>query len=220
MTRVVVVNGSPNADKGNTARLLKPFIEGMREAGAEVRLLYPKRMNIKPCGGTLSCWDKHPGSCGYRDDMQSAYPLLRQAEILVLATPVYIPLPGEMQNFLNRLCPLIDPVREKRRGRTRARFRSNVGIERIALVSTGGWYEKGNFDTVLKVAEEFAETTSVEFAGALLRPHAHVLRPGDPKGDAVLKAANEAGRALVLTGKIPKSLADAVGKPLVSEEEA
>jgi multimeric flavodoxin WrbA len=219
MKKVVVVNGSPRADRGNTGRILKPFIEGMRDARAEVRLLYPKRMNIKPCAGTLSCWDRHPGTCGHRDGMQSAYPLLRQAEILVFATPVYIPLPGEMQNFLNRLCPLIDPVLERRKGRTRARFRQDVRIERIALVSTGGWYEKGNFDTVLKVAKEFAETTSVKFAGALLRPHAQYLRQGDPKAEEVFEAAREAGRELVIRGRMPKRLSDAVGRPLIHEED-
>jgi multimeric flavodoxin WrbA len=32
--KVLVFNGSPNMDKGNTALILYPFIEGMREEGA------------------------------------------------------------------------------------------------------------------------------------------------------------------------------------------
>lgn len=219
MTRVVAVNGSPNREKGNTERILRPFLEGMKEAGAKIDLLYAKRLDIKPCKGELYCWNTNPGKCHIKDDMQSVYPLLKRADILVLATPVYIPLPGEMQNFVNRLVPLMDPVLTKRNGRTRARFRSDVKIRKIVLVSTSGWYEKGNFGTVLRIAKEIANDVSVEFAGALVRPHAQLLAREGSKADRVLEAARESGRQLVATGRISKSLIEAVGKPLIPEEK-
>ena len=81
--------------------------------------------------------------------------------------PVYIPLPGAMQNVINRLCPLIEPRLEFRQGRTRARFRDDVNIRKIVLVSTGGWWEKENFDTVVRIVEELAEAASVEFGGSI-----------------------------------------------------
>jgi multimeric flavodoxin WrbA len=40
--------------------------------------------------------------------MQSLYPKLREADILMLATPVYVPFPREMQNLVNRLVPLLE----------------------------------------------------------------------------------------------------------------
>jgi hypothetical protein len=33
--KVIAINSSPNMGKGNTALVLDPFLEGMREAGAE-----------------------------------------------------------------------------------------------------------------------------------------------------------------------------------------
>ena len=39
--RVVVINNSPKMNKGDTGLILAPFLEGMREAGAEVELLQP-----------------------------------------------------------------------------------------------------------------------------------------------------------------------------------
>jgi hypothetical protein len=66
----------------------------------------------------------------------------READILVLATPVYGPLPGEMQNLLNRLVPLFDSILEMRNDHTRARLRQDVKISKIVLVSTCGWWEK------------------------------------------------------------------------------
>src|SRR4030042_5975248 len=128
------MNGSPKMEKGNTAKILTPFLEGMKEAGASVELFYAKRLNVKPCAGDFYCWDKKPGQCHIDDSIQSVYPKLREADILVLATPVYIPLPGEMQNLINRLVPLMDPHLKRRNGRTRARFHSDVKIRKFVLV--------------------------------------------------------------------------------------
>jgi multimeric flavodoxin WrbA len=103
MTKAVAINGSPRMEKGNTALILTPFIQGMMDAGAGVELLYASRLEVKPCScGVMYCWDELPGECCIQDDMQSLYPRLKQADVLVLATPVYIPLPGAMQNVLNR----------------------------------------------------------------------------------------------------------------------
>jgi multimeric flavodoxin WrbA len=216
MTRVLVVNGSPNMEKGNTERVLRPFLEGLKEGGAEVDVIYPKRLNIMPCTGELHCWDAKPGECIIKDDMQSIYPLVERADILVLATPVYVPLPGEMQNFINRLVSIIDPVLTTRKGRTRARTRRGVSIRKVALVSTGGWYEKGNFDTVVMIAKELAENLSIEYSGALLRPHAHALQNGGPKVEGVFQAAKECGRELATSGRMSKQLLDAVSRPLLN----
>jgi multimeric flavodoxin WrbA len=105
LTKVVAINGSPNMDKGSTAKILGPFLDGMREAGASVELFYAKQLDVKPCTGELRCLREKPGQCYIDDSMQSLYPRLRDADILVLATPIYNPLPEEMQNLLNRLTP-------------------------------------------------------------------------------------------------------------------
>jgi multimeric flavodoxin WrbA len=138
LTNVVAINGSPKMEKGRTAKILTPFLEGMQKAGATVELFYARRLNIKPCDGDLYCWNKKPSECYINDSMQSLYPKLREADILVLATPVYVPLPGEIQNLINRLVPLIDPVLKRQNGRTRTRFRSDVKISKIVLVASSG----------------------------------------------------------------------------------
>jgi hypothetical protein len=96
LINVVAINGSPRMEKGRTAKILTPFLEGMKKAGATVGLFYARRLNVKPCDGEFYCWNKKPGECYIDDGMQSLYPKLREADIIVLATPVYIPLPGEM----------------------------------------------------------------------------------------------------------------------------
>jgi multimeric flavodoxin WrbA len=218
LTKVVAVNGSARMEKGYTAILLTAFLEGMKEAGAQVELFYAKRLNINPCTGEFHCWYEKPGECYIKDNMQLVYHKLREADILVLATPVYIPLPGEMQNFINRLCPLIEPILSKRNSRTRARFHNNVKIKKIALVSTCGWWEKENFSTVLRIVKEIARDVNVKFAGALLRPHANLLAQNKEKTKEILDAAKKAGFQLVEEGTISEELLEIVGQPLISEE--
>jgi len=221
--KVIAINGSPRMEKGYTALILTPFIQGMMDAGSEVELFYARHLKVKPCTcGEMYCWYKKPGECCIKDDMQLLYPQLREADILVLATPVYIPLPGEMQNFINRLCPLIEPILENCEGRTRARFHKQVKIRKIVLVSSGGWWEKANFGTVLRIIEELAKDASVEFAGAVLRPHAFLMKEKEKltkDGEAVLNAVKRAGYELVKEGGMNKKTLEMISRPLVSEEE-
>ena len=222
MQRVMAVNGSPSMEKGSTEMILARFLQGMRDAGAETETVYPSRLNLKPCNcNVMRCWYKHPGECLHGDDMRGLYARLRATDILVLATPVYVPLPGAMQDFVNRLVPLMDPVVVTRAGRTRARLRSDVRIAKLVLVSTGAWWEKENFDTVVHIAAEFAENLSIEYAGAVLRPHVEVMtRDGrlTADGEAVMRAVAEAGRELVEKGALRGATLEAVSRPLVSRE--
>ena len=221
--KVIAINGSPRMEKGYTALILTPFIQGMIDTGAKVELFYARRLKIKPCTcGQMYCWYTKAGECCIQDDMQLLYPQLREADILVLATPVYIPLPGEMQNFINRLCPLIIPILENREGRTRVRFHKQVKIRKIVLLSSGGWWEKANFETVVRITEELAKGASVEFAGAVLRPHAFLMKEKEKltkDGEAVLNAVKRAGYELVKEGGMNKETLDAISRPLISEEE-
>jgi len=197
LTRAAAINGSPEMEKGLTEKILAPFLEGMREGGAEVETFYVSRLRIKACTGKM----------------------LRESDILVLATPVYIPLPGAMQNFINRLCPFIEPSLTWRDGRTRARFGEGVKVSKIVLVATGGWWEVENLDTVVRIARELAEDASVEFVGALLRPHAFLMEENPDKAQRIEQAAKAAGHELVVEGSISPDLLQRISQPLIAEED-
>jgi hypothetical protein len=124
-----------------------------------------------------------------------------------------------MQNLINRLCPLIEPILVWRDGRTRAKFHDDINIRKIVLVSTCGWWEMGNFGTVLRIAEEIAKDASVEFAGAILRPHVYFMVENKEKAKKVLEALTKAGHELVKKGRMSKSLLEVISQPLISEEE-
>lgn len=220
--KAVAVNGSPRKDKGNTGIVLNAFIEGMKAAGAEVETFYTKNLKPKPCTGQMKCWWETPGDCYIQDNMQNIYPKLREADVLILATPVYVPLPGEMQIFINRLVPLILPLLETREGRTRARLRDNIKLRKVVLVSTGGWWEKENLETVVRIAKEIADTMTIEFTGAVLRPHAFLIKKKGElteDGAEIIREVREAGREFAEHGQLNAKRLEAIRRPLISREE-
>ena len=154
--------------------------------------------------------------------MQEIYPKLREADVLILATPVYIPLPGEMQIFLNRICPLVKPLLETRAGRTRARLHENVKMSKVVLVATGGWWEKENLHTVVSIAEEVAENMSIEFSGSVLRPHAFLMKK---KGElteeaaAIIEEVKKSGHDFAESGQLNDSALESIMRPLISRED-
>ena len=215
----MIVNGSARTEKGHTAFLLEPLIKGMEKAEAEIELIYSKMQKILPCTGCFKCWFETVGECFIKDDMQRLYQRLKETDILILAIPVYIPLPGLMQNFINRLCPIVEPLLEYKNGRTRARFHNDVNISKIVGVITGGWWEIENLSVVQKVIEELALNASTELSGVILRPHVNLLREETEKNKKILERLEILGEKLIREGKMDKKDLEYISQPLASKED-
>ena len=216
---VVAINSSPNMDKGNTALILGPFLEGMGEAGADVELFYTRKMKINPCQGEFNCWLKTPGKCFQKDDMQMLLPKLTEADVLVLATPLYVDgVTGPMKNLLDRIIPLAQPFFELRDGHCRHPGRDGSRGSQLVLVSNCGFWEMDNFNPMLVHMEAVSKNMGREFAGALLRPHGPALmgmmEMGAPVDD-ILDAAKEAGRQLVEDGRMSFETLKSVSRELL-----
>ena len=222
MTSVVAISSSLRMEKGNTALILNPFLDGMREAGAQVDLVYSKKLNIQPCTGDFSCWGAAPGKCHIQDDMEGLLNKLRDAEIWVYGIPVYVPMPGEMQNILNRMMPLFEESVVTCGNRMFPRRRPDVKLKKVALVSSSAYWERENFDSLLCTIQKACDSMSTEFAGGLLRPHAGVLGSilkSGGKVDFIFDAAREAGRQLVKSGKMSPETLKVIETPLLSFNE-
>jgi multimeric flavodoxin WrbA len=210
--KVVAFNGSPKMDKGMTALILAPFLEGLQQGGAEVELFYTKKLNINPCNGEFNCWLKTPGHCYQDDDMQAVHPKLRQADVWVFATPVYVWGPsGPLKNLMDRILPLVEPFIVLRDGHCAHPIRQEAKVSKVVLVSSCGFWEMDNFDPLLAQVQALCRIQGMEFAGALLRPHSAalpaMLQMGMPVGD-VVQAAGECGRQLATQGRMaPETLA-------------
>jgi multimeric flavodoxin WrbA len=220
--KIVAINSSPNMGKGNTALVLDPFLEGTRQAGAEVEIFYTKELKINPCQGEFNCWYKSPGKCFQQDDMEMLLPKLAKADILVLATPVYVDgVSGPMKNLLDRTLPLLHPLFELRDGHCRHPRQGRASGDKLVLISNCGFWEKDNFEPMLVHMEALCKNAGREFVGALLRPHGPALRAMVEMGapvDDIFEAAKEAGRQLVEDGRMSLQTLNVVSRDLMPLE--
>jgi multimeric flavodoxin WrbA len=219
--KVLAINGSPHGEKGNTSLILEPFLNGMKEAGVEVHLVYTKKMKINPCQGEYNCWFKTPGRCFQQDDIQELLPKLIRADILVLATPLYVDgMTGPMKSLLDRVIPIGDPIMELRDGHCRHPSREGIKDGKLVLVSNCGFWELDNFNPLLMHVQAISENLGRKFSGALLRPHGPALKAmkeqGMPVND-VFEAAKEAGRQLIRDGRINDNTLKIVSRQLVPQ---
>ena len=189
----------------------------MEKEGVKIETIYTSDLDVKPCVGCFKCWSIHIGRCFQNDDMAEVHAKLKKTDLLILATPVYSPLPCKFQSFMNRLVPLMEPLLEFREGRTRAKLHDDVNISKIFGVVVGGWWEKENLDIPVKIIKEFSENITIPLAGILKRPHASYLQQFNENTRTFRAAIEDIGKMLVETGKVDKDLLHIVSSPLVEE---
>ena len=111
---ILVVNGSPRAN-GKTASMCNAFTEAARECGHEVTLVDVAKKKIAGCLACEYCHTKGDGNCAQKDDMQDIYPVLQEADMLVMGSPIYYHgYSGQMQCFLSRIYALDKPKNLKK----------------------------------------------------------------------------------------------------------
>ena len=101
--KILILNGSPRKN-GNTTKLVEAFTKGARNSGNTVTTFFLDTMNIHPCKGCLG-GGKNPASpCTQKDDMDLIYPAYRDADVVVLASPLYYDaVTGQMKAAFDRL---------------------------------------------------------------------------------------------------------------------
>jgi len=104
MTDVLAVAGSARRG-GNSDAVLEAALEALRERGASVETIYPRRLNVTPCFACNGCWET--GACVVKnDDMQDLYPRFEAADHVVAASPLYFTsLPGHFKMLIDRFQP-------------------------------------------------------------------------------------------------------------------
>ena len=114
---ILVLNGSPRPN-GNTAAMVKAFAEGTREKGNTVHIVPVCQKQISGCMACEYCHQKNSGherQCVQQDDMQEVYPLLDEAEMIVLASPIYYHnFTGQLQCAISRIYALGRPKNLKK----------------------------------------------------------------------------------------------------------
>lgn len=87
MSKIVVLSGSPRKG-GNTELLVNSFVEGARVHN-DVEVISIREYKVNPCTGCNACRIGSAQRCVQKDDMGRVFEKLSDADILVIASPVY-----------------------------------------------------------------------------------------------------------------------------------
>jgi multimeric flavodoxin WrbA/protein-tyrosine-phosphatase len=129
--------------------------------GAQTRIVEVTRQNIIPCKELIVCEKK--GYCPIDDDIKTdIYPLVRQAEVVVLATPIFFfNMTAQLKALVDR-CQLFwarkyrfklaDPAHKTKRG---------------FLLGVGASKGKSLFDGLQLTAKYFFDAIDADFEGSL-----------------------------------------------------
>ncbi|AGB41629.1 NADPH-dependent FMN reductase [Halobacteroides halobius DSM 5150] len=115
MKKVVGFIGSARKT-GNTSSLVKQILQGAKDEGVETKNYYLNELNIKGCQGCMYC-RKH-NNCCIKDDMQEVYQDIKDAEAVIIGSPIYIhQVSGQTKLMLDRFYPLTNEKHKPRFGK-------------------------------------------------------------------------------------------------------
>lgn len=116
--KILVLNGSPRSE-GNTKWMIEAFKEGAAVHGHQIDVVDVCRKKINGCLACEYCHTQNKGICIQKDDMQEVYDLLKEAEMLVIASPIYYHgLTGQLKCALDRLYAVAYPIKPERLSKT------------------------------------------------------------------------------------------------------
>lgn len=105
MSKKVLIISTSLHNGSNSEILAMECEKGAREAGHDVDVISLKGKNIQFCMGCLVC--HKTGECVVKDDVEELMTKVKEAEVIVYATPIYYyEMCGQMKTFLDRLNPL------------------------------------------------------------------------------------------------------------------
>ncbi len=133
MKNIVIVNSTYRRG-GNSEILAEQFKKGAEQSGNTVSTINLREMEPKFCIGCLSC--QKTGKCVLKDGINELLPIVRNADVLVFATPVYYySVSGQLKTFLDRLNPL---------------YGRDIKFRQVYLLTTAADTEKCAMDGAIK----------------------------------------------------------------------
>jgi len=111
---ILILQASPRAN-GSTAWMAEEYKKAAEAAGHQVTLVNVSKKKIAGCLACEYCHTKGNGACIQKDDMQELYPLMAEAEVLVLASPIYyFTMNAQMQAPIQRMYCVGSPAKVKK----------------------------------------------------------------------------------------------------------
>ena len=174
---ILILSGSPRKG-GNTEMLVDAFARGASQHH-HVEIVYVRDVKVSPCLGCNACF-KTNGICAQKDDMSAIYEKMSQADMLVIASPVYFyGISAQLKAIIDRFH---NPIRD------------TFHIKKIALLLVGAATLPNLFDAILTEYNLCLKFFNIEDAGKILVRG--VKDKGDIKGTHFLEEAYQLGTSI------------------------
>ena len=175
MSNIVILVGSMRIN-GNTARLVQSFADGAVQNN-NVEVVYVADYNVNPCIGCNSCFAREGNQCFQDDDMVQIYEKLRNADIVVIASPVYFyGISAQLKAIVDRL---------------HTPMRNTFHIKKLGLLLVGAAQLPNLFDPILMQYQMVLDFFKLESIGTVLVRGVNDI--GDIDGNSALKEEYDMG---------------------------
>ena len=157
--KVLGIMGSPRIG-GNTDLLLDKALDGVQSQGAEVEKILVNSLNINPCQECYHCLEE--GECVINDDMDDVYPKLLDADVIIVASPMFFyGIPSQLKALIDR-CQALWVRKYILKQEPSDSMRKGI------FIGVGATKGEKLFDGAIMVVNYFFKTIGVDYADELL----------------------------------------------------
>ncbi len=196
--RLVAFLGSPRR-RGNTEILFDAATAAAEGAGAKVDRVVLSRLTFEGCRECDGC--DRGGACSVEDDMQLIYPKLREADRVLVASPVFFAGVTAQTKAMFDRCQAVWVRKYRLKERPEKKPSGRLG----AVIAVSGLKNAKIFRGLEAEVRVFLRTNDFEYCGGLF------FAGVDSRGEirlhpGAVEAASDLGRYLVHGGRRPAGL--------------
>ncbi len=175
MSNIIILTGSMRKN-GNTALLAQRFADGAA-VNNNVEIVSVADYKVNPCIGCNNCFSREGNQCFQNDDMIQIYEKLRNADIVVIASPVYFyGISAQLKAIVDRL---------------HTPMRNTFHIRKLGLLLVGAAQLPNLFEPIIMQYQMVLDFFKLEGIGTVLVRGAKDI--GDIEGHTALEEAYELG---------------------------
>jgi len=225
--KILAINASFRGKRGFTYFLINKLFTGAREKKAECDVLNLSEYKLNHCIACQACQKKeHHLRCIFhdKDDVAFIFEKMRQADLIIFATPVYtFAMSSLLKTLFERFYGYseIDKFAVTKSGLLFHHVENNLCQKPFVPLIVCDNLEKATPGNIIAYFQTYASFMDAPIAGTLVRKSAGMFQysdapeSGDTSFSAIYEAYTQAGRELGQTGTISKATQIKANQPII-----